>query len=251
MNLVPERWALLALLCVPVAVHAVPARPVERPVQEPAAETPDPAHVELMRFLLGSPDEPGLLRGARVAILATDGVDGFNLEVPRRYLAERGAQVDVIVPRSAARASGPATAPRVLHTINPSGEEVEVGFDRFVDEVDPLAYQAVYLPGNRSGVPALNGPASVDFIASAVHAGRPLFAIGNAPLVLLEAGLLEHRRATGDATIFMRLALSNAAATDAPLVKDGAIHTSRDAFDIPVLMRQLIVELLKRAPQPQ
>jgi putative intracellular protease/amidase len=179
-----------------------------------------------------------------VAILASDGVDGFKLEVPRRYLAERGATVEVIVPRSLQRGSGA----RTLVTVNPSGEEVEVSFDRFLDEADPLAYHAIYLPGHRGTPTTLGGSAGTGFIDRAVRAGRPVFANGNAPLLLLDAGLLERRRATGDASIFLRLALSNATAADAPLVKDGSIYTSRDAFDLPVMMRQLIDELRKRAP---
>jgi putative intracellular protease/amidase len=67
--------------------------------------------------------------------------------------------------------------------------------------------------------------------------------------VLLQAGLLERRRATGDAATFLRLALSNATATDAALVDDGSIYTSRDAFDMPLLMWRMVDELRERAPR--
>ena len=222
------------------AAHALPSMQTVRPAPEPeAVEQANPAHGALMAFLLESPEDEHGLRGARVAILAADGVDGFDLEVPRRHLQERGAHVDVIVPRK------PGSV-RTLGTRNPSGEAVEVTFDRYLDEVDPLAYHVVYLPGHRDAAPPMTDAATLAFVQQAVHAGLPVFAIGNGPLVLLQAGLLDQRRATGDAATFLRLALSTAAATDAPMVKDGSIYTSRDAFDLPQLMRQLIGELQKR-----
>lgn len=224
------------------------AVPMERPIG-PATEASgvgeaDPAHARLLHFLLESAEDPHELRGARVAILATDGVDGFDIEVPRRYLMERGAIVHVVVPSSLS-----ARSKRVLEAINPSGEHAAVDFDRNLDETDPRHYHAVYLPGHRISAPELTSAASLDFLQRAVRAGRPVFAIGNAPLLLLQAGLLERRRATGDAATFLRLALSNATATDAPLVDGGSIYTSRDAFDMPVLMRQMVDELRERAPR--
>jgi protease I len=241
------RLALAALLSLTLVggASALPMKPAAAPAgEQETAQDAHPAHGELMAFLMEGVDDPDALRGTRVAILASDGVDGFNLEVPRRYLSERGASVEVIVARNADR---PARE-RTLTTANPSGEAMTVSFDRFLDEADPLAYHVIYVPGHRGAPADVAGAAGRAFIAQAVHAGRPVFANGNAPLLLLEAGLLEHRRATGDATIFLRLALSNAAAADAPLVNDGSIYTSRDAFDLPVMMRQLIDELRKRAP---
>lgn len=60
------------------------------------------------------------------------------------------------------------------------------------------------------------------------------------------AGLLHERRATGDVTTIDHLAQSTARATDAALVTDAPIHTSRHAFDMPVLMETLIAALLTR-----
>ncbi len=56
-------------------------------------------HAQLVRFLLHPVENPNQLQSYRVAILAADGVDGFDLEVPRFFLAERGAIVHIIVPR--------------------------------------------------------------------------------------------------------------------------------------------------------
>jgi len=92
---------------------------------------------------------------------------------------------------------------------------------------------------------------SIDFLREAAHAGKPIFAIANSPLVLLEAGLLDRRRATGDRATQLRLASSTAKATDAPLVNDGIVYTSRDAYDMPVLMDMLIAALLAQPVREQ
>jgi protease I len=233
-------WCLL--LAAPV--HANPMDRAVAPLSAPAVEAADDAHGDLLRFLLEAVDDPTALQGARVAIVATDGADGFELEVPRRYLAERGALVHVVAPRRPLGA-----VPDALHIVNPSGEEGATTIDRFLDEVAVLDYDAVYLPGHRLATPALESEESLAFLQQSVHAGRPVFAIANAPLLLLQAGLLERRRATGDAQTFLRLAFSNARATDASLVIDGPIYTSRDAFDMPQLMRRLVAELRRRAPR--
>jgi len=82
-------------------------------------------HVGLTRFLLQGVEDPEQLRGYQVAILAADGVDGFELEIPWRFLVERGATETVFrnprhgytkaliaaAPRPDIRLSGPAPAP--------------------------------------------------------------------------------------------------------------------------------------------
>jgi protease I len=231
------------LIAVASSAAAIPTTsPAGSVTDQAEAQVPDHVHARLLRFLLESADNPHELKGVRVAILAGDSVDGFDLEVPRRHLQERGATVHVIAPRLVAAGSD-----RLLHVINPSGEEDQAAFDRFVDEAAPRDYHAVYLPSHRDLNPGLTGRESQAFLQQAVRAGRPVFAIGNAPLLLLQAGLLERTRATGDAATFLRLALSNASATDAPLVDDKSIYTSRDAFDMPLLMQRMVDELRGRA----
>jgi len=212
------------------------------------------SHADLMSFLLQKVGDASLLRGYRVAILAADGVDGFDLEIPRTFLLERGAMVHVIAPRPPlvlqATGSGAVVQPKTtLSVVDPSGDQTVAGFDRFVDQVRAEDYDAIYVPGNRTASTELAGPRGIVFLQDAARAGKPIFATGNAPLVLLEAGLLNDRRATGDPATLLRLAFSPAIATDAALVSAGLIHTSRDAFDIPALMHGLVRALLANPVQ--
>jgi protease I len=137
-------------------------------------------------------------------------------------------------------------AKTTIAVLDPSGEERVSGFDRFVDQVRAADYDAIYLPGNRASTGGLAAPQTLAFLQEAARTGKPIFATGNAPLVLLAAGLLNGQRATGDSATLLRLASSPAIATDAALVNAGAIHTSRDAFDMPALMDGLVNALLAK-----
>jgi protease I len=242
--------ALSAVLAsVLASAHAfAPQSVASDPEAEPHAA---PGHMDLMSFLLQEAGDPTLLRGYRVAILATDGVDGFDLDIPRRFLSERGASVQVIVARAPhvlrATGSGAVIATKTtIAVLDPSGAERVSDFDRFVDQVRAADYDAIYLPGNRASTAGLAAPPTLSFLQEAARTGKPIFATGNAPLVLLQAGLLTGLRATGDSATLLRLASSPAIATDAALVSAGAIYTSRNAFDMPALMDGLVHVLLAK-----
>jgi protease I len=223
-----------------------PRAGIEEPAIAAYAASP---HAELTYFLVQPVDDPDRLRGYRIAILASDGVDGFDLELPRSFLAERGATVHVLIPRAAhvlqATGSGAIVKPKTrLTVLEPSGELSAAEFDRFVDQVRTDDYDIVYVPGNRARPLPQTEHSSIAFLREAARTGKSIFTIGNSSLILLQAGLLDGRRATGDPDTLEMLARSTATAADAPLVRDGTIFTSRNAFDMPTLMDQLIATLL-------
>jgi len=251
-NIVLMSSILIALASAHAAVMLTPV--TER--VDPVVETSEfnAAHGKLTSFLLQEVDDPDQLRGYHVAILVADGVDGFELEVPWRFLVGRGATVHVIIPRPAGtlQAAGSGAVIRAktrVAVINPSGEEDDSYFDRFLDQVNAGDYDAVYLPGNRASWKELVEPRSLAFLREAERAGKSIFAISNSPLTLLEAGLLDRKQATGNPATFSRLSASHVTVIDAPVVHDGNIHTSRDAFDLPAMMDALLVALLARSAE--
>jgi len=180
------------------------------------------AHAALVRFLLQPVEDPNELRGYRVAILAADGVDGFDLQVPRLFLAERGATVNVIVPRSRqilqATGSGAVIKAKTqIAVLQPSGDEDTASFDRFVDQVRPEDYDVIYLPGHLGDGGGLTEASSLAFLQAAVRAGKPIFAAGNSSDALNKAGLL-----------------------------DRTAYASRDPFGMPALVDTLIATLLTK-----
>jgi protease I len=179
------------------------------------------SHAQLVRFLLQPVEDPNQLHGYRVAILAADGVDGFDLEVPRSFLAERGATVHIIVARPPhvlqAAGSGAVIKPKTqIEVLEPSGEQQTASFDRYLDQVRAEDYDVIYLPGHPREASGLDDQSSIAFLQEAERAGKPIFAAGNSPDAV-GAGVL-----------------------------DAITYTSRDAFDMPVLMDRLIATLLTR-----
>lgn len=208
-------------------------------------------HAQLTRFLLQPVDDPNRFRGYRIAILAADGVDGFDLQVPRDFLVERGATVHVIVPRPfkalQSTGSGPMLTPKTsIAVLEPSGEQRTASFDRFVDQVEPDDYDAVYLPGYLASSSDLAEPRNMAFLREAARTGRSIFAAGNSALLLVNAGLLDESKAIGDVARSPSPASSTLSVVDDPLVSDGNIYVTRDAFDMPVLMDRLAATLLER-----
>lgn len=210
-----------------------------------------PPHARLTQFLLQEVDDPRALAGYRVAILAADGADGFDLAVPRRFLVERGASVDVIVPRPAAlvRATGSGALIQQrarLSLLNPTGEADTAPIDRFLDQVAAESYDAVYVPGHRLSVDSLASDESINFLRGAVRAGKPVFAADRAILVIARAGLLEglvQARAFAGAEGTLRGAAHHPA-TDPVRGTIAGVYMSRGPFEMPQLMERLVAALV-------
>jgi protease I len=230
-----------------------PERVASKSGESTRAMSTSSPHAQLMRFLMQPVEDPSRLQGYRIAILAGNGVDGFDLDVPRRFLAERGAMVHVVVPRPAkdfqAVASGTLSEPEMqIMVLEPSGEEHTASFDRFVDQVQPCEYDLVYLPSNVTFSDRVAEQMSIAFLQQAVAEGMPIFGMGNATLVLFNAGLIDSRTARAD-QITVSLVSPQTVADAAAPANGRAIYTGRDAFDMPALMDELIIALRSRAFQ--
>jgi protease I len=251
MSMLTHNGVLAALLMLVLggANAMAPERVAIRSSESSRSVSAGSPHAELMRFLMQPVEDPNRLRGYRIAILAADGVDGFDLEVPRSFLADRGAVVHVVVPRSAkdfqAAASGAPIEPEMqIVVLEPSGEEHVASFDQFVDQIQPCEYDLVYLPSNLIFADQVAEQFGISFLQQAAAEGKPIFAIGNASLVLLKAGLLDNRTARADQATVSLVSLPTAADEATP--GDAVVYAVRDAFDMPVLMDNLIARLLHR-----
>jgi len=247
----PRTFVAFLMLCVLGTANAMAPQRVTV-IPDRAAGVIVSPHARLMRFLMQPIDDPDRLRGYRVAILAADGVDGFDLEVPRRFLSEQGATVHVIVPRPAEspqgnRSDAAGQGTTQLLVLEPSGEQRSALSDRFIDQVRGADYDAVYLPSNRASAKALTKPPEVAFVKQAADEGKAIFAIGNSALLLLQAGLLDHKpTALSGGGSGNGPSPSSTSTADVALVNGAVIFIGRDAFDVPVLMDNLIATLLGR-----
>ncbi|WP_142850771.1 type 1 glutamine amidotransferase domain-containing protein [Telmatospirillum sp. J64-1] len=168
------------------------------------------------------------LNGRKVAILATDGFEQVELTEPRDKLAQAGAQVEIISPK---------TGEIKAWKFTDWGESVPV--DRSLDEARPEDYDLLVLPGGQINPDKLRTePKAVDFVRNFCGSGKPVAAICHGPWMLVEAGVVQGRRVTSWPSL--RTDLSNAGAqwVDEQVVEDGNIVTSRKPDDLPAFIEK-------------
>ena len=162
------------------------------------------------------------LAARRILILATDGFEQSELEVPQKELTALGATVHVAAPKT-------GTIKGWKHT--DWGSEVKV--DLALSEADAKDYDALVLPGGQMNPDALRiEPEAIELIKAFAAAGKPVAAVCHAPWLLIDAGLVSGRKVTSWPSV--RTDLKNAGGTvvDESAVTDRGIITSRKPEDL-------------------
>lgn len=197
---------------------------------------PEEANRELLAFL--ERDEDGqLLQGKRIAIVSTDGVEEVELTIPLKKLRQMGARVDVVSPESSDIASlgivMPATRQSHIMTIRfiePSGWHP---VDVWINDADPCNYDALIIPGGAWNPDLLRGdPRVIKFVQQMQQDGKLISAICHGPQVLISAGIVKGKKATGWPLMLVDLENAGATLVDAPVVIDGQLLTSRGPLDL-------------------
>lgn len=176
---------------------------------------------------------PGPLDGKRILILATNGFEQSELEVPRDRLKEAGAQV---------------------HVVSPERGEIKgwdkkdwgrpVPVDKTLAEVRETEYDAIVLPGGQINPDLLRvDPAAIGLIKSFYDAGKTVAAICHAPWLLVEAGLVKGKRMTSYTSIRTDVENAGARWEDASVVTDNGVITSRNPGDLEDFSKKIIEEV--------
>lgn len=176
------------------------------------------------------------LDGRTVAILATSGFEQSELESPKAHLESLGATVHVVSPDAAKPIRG--------WKDGDWGRDVEV--DRALADAAVGDYDALVLPGGVINPDKLRtDPAAIAFIRDFAEAGKPVAAICHGPWLLAEAGLADGRRLTSYGSIRTDLVNAGAQWTDAEVVADGGVITSRKPDDLPAFNRAITQSLTR------
>ena len=126
------------------------------------------------------------LNGKKIAILATNGFEQAELEVPRDRLKKAGATVDVV-----SLASGEIKG----WDKKDWGQPVKI--DKTLDEVSAVDYDAVVLPGGQINPDLLRVEAkALKFIKDIFDAKKVVAAVCHAPWLLIETGIAKGRKMT-------------------------------------------------------
>lgn len=173
------------------------------------------------------------INGKRVAILAIDGYEQSELEIPLARLKEAGAHVDVV--------SLKAGVIKGWHHTD-WGRPVDV--DKVLSEVSPGDYDALVLPGGQMNPDTLRGEADViSFIRGFWQQGKLVAAICHGPWLLIEAGLVKGRNVTSWPTLRTDIVNAGGLWQDLDVVADQGLVTSRKPTDLESFCLKIAEEL--------
>ncbi|MFG2052981.1 type 1 glutamine amidotransferase domain-containing protein [Micromonospora sp. NPDC048930] len=173
------------------------------------------------------------LRGRRVAILATHGVEEVEYSQARAAAEQAGAEVHLI-------SLDPGEIQAMNHDINPAGRH---RVDRTVDQAEAADYDALVLPGGTVNPDRLRmNPAAMDFVRAFFQQDKPVAAICHGPWSLVETGIVRGRRVTSYPSL--RTDITNAGGTwvDEQVVVDNGLVTSRRPRDLPAFCDKMVEE---------
>ncbi|WP_024507843.1 type 1 glutamine amidotransferase domain-containing protein [Bradyrhizobium sp. ARR65] len=173
------------------------------------------------------------LKGKKIAILATNGFEQSELEVPRDRLKQAGATVEIIS-LSAGEIKG--------WDMKDWGRPVKV--DKTLDQASPSDYEAIVLPGGQINPDLLRvEPKALKFIKDIFDAKKVVAAVCHAPWLLIETGIAKGRRMTSYKSIKTDVMNAGAKWEDSQVVVDQGVITSRNPGDLEAFSKKIIEEI--------
>jgi len=162
------------------------------------------------------------IKGMKIAILATDGVEQVELTEPQKALRAAGATVTVVSPKSGA-----------IQGMNHADKGDQITVDAKLSSVRPEQFDALVLPGGVANPDYLRViPEAVAFVKHFASAGKPIAAICHGPWTLIEADAVRGKKLTSWPSLQTDLRNAGARWGDEPVVRDGNLVTSRKPDDL-------------------
>jgi protease I len=176
------------------------------------------------------------LKGKRVAVLMTDGVEQIEYTSPREFLEKNGAEVVLLSPKNV------GDAIQGFKHLTP-GDKFTV--EKNVTDAKTGDYDGLVLPGGVANPDMLRlSPESINFIRDFAESDKPMAAICHGPWTLIDAGVAMSKHMTSWPSLQQDLRNAGAEWTDDEVVIDGRLITSRKPDDLPAFNDALLKELL-------
>jgi protease I len=176
------------------------------------------------------------LKGRKVAILATDGVEQVELIEPRKALDAAGAVTHVIAPKEGA-----------IQGMNHDEKGDRIPVDRVLSSVRASEYDALLLPGGVANPDTLRmETAAVQFVREFMLAEKPVAAICHGPWLLVEAQAVSGRTLTSWPSLKTDIRNAGGQWVDLPVSVDEKLITSRKPDDIPAFNAAIVKEFGNR-----
>ncbi|WP_267425915.1 type 1 glutamine amidotransferase domain-containing protein [Methylobacterium sp. GC_Met_2] len=173
------------------------------------------------------------IKGRKIAVLATDGVEEVELTEPVQALQAAGASTTLVSLK-------PGEIQAMEKDVNPVGKHA---VEAVVADADPAGFDGLLLPGGTTNPDALRlDEKAVAFVKAFVEAGKPIAAICHGPWMLINAEGVAGKTLTSWPSLQVDLRNAGANWVDREVAKDGKLVTSRNPKDIPAFC-EAIVEL--------
>ncbi|QHQ36069.1 type 1 glutamine amidotransferase domain-containing protein [Algicella marina] len=173
------------------------------------------------------------ISNAKILILATDGFEQSELQVPLTHLKKLGADVQVATPEG---------TDIVGWNEKDWGDTVRA--DLALADASAGDYHALVLPGGQINPDILRTkPEAISLIKAFFDAGKTVAAICHAPWLLIEAGVISGREATSYHSIRTDLVNAGAKWQDKEVVVDNGLITSRSPEDLPAFIDKIVEEI--------
>ena len=184
------------------------------------------------------------LRGKKIAILATHGVEQVELTDPREALDAAGATTELV-----------SLEAGEIQGFDHLDHADKLPVDKTLDEVNVDDYDGLLIPGGVANGDFLRADErAVAFTAAFAKAKKPIASICHGPWVLVEAGIVKGATITSYPSI--RTDVENAGGTwvDEEVHVDSGLTTSRRPGDLPAFNAKMIEEFAEGEhedlPQP-
>jgi protease I len=190
----------------------------------------------------------GKLTGKKVVIIVAQEFEDVELLYPVLRLSEEGAEI-VVVPVNEGLHPRPYVVGKpvtgrfghpVPIPVMAEGNRYRVS--RF-EELKAAEIDCVLFPGGYSPDALRLHAGTLELVRECHRQGKLLAAICHGPWVLISAGIMEGKRATGYIAVRDDLVNAGAEFIDVPAVRDGNILTGRVPDDLPEFCQEIILAL--------
>ena len=173
------------------------------------------------------------LNGKRILILATNGFEQSELEVPRDRLKAAGAEVHVVSPE-----------PGEIKGWDKKDWGRPVKVDKALGDARVADYDAIVLPGGQINPDLLRvNKDALNLIKAFYDAGKTVAAVCHAPWLLIEAGIAKGKKMTSYHSIKTDVINAGAKWEDKEVVTDNGVVTSRNPGDLEAFSKKIIEEV--------